>query len=486
MQLKASINQTLNSLPVRRTIQILGCFLGFFVFTKLSKNLNHLISKSLSHSDLSLFYHNISFFDVLLVALFALLLLSKDTVLTEWFNQSSCRFLMGFLVLTRISLFFIPSTHTKVAYPLFLNLVCSSSLFFFFSSAFFSRCFKQAIAILTSLFFSFSLFECFVGIAQYFHRGSLGWRFLGEGRYTGAGISSHNGFRWIFDYFSDPSSLSHELYRSYGTFPHPNVFGGFLAASLIAHFCFYFSPKKYPFKFVKPWMIEASIFIHLFTLFTTFSRSAGLAWSIATCLLFLLLWKRRKELPYFRLFIVIASCLVVNFLLLNTVMFQRVQELSVSGISEGKFNSRINFALIALRMVAAHPLFGVGYKQYINEMFLFGADASTELLPVHNIYLLIASEVGLPAIMLFLLFIGSITKEFFKLEKDLLNYSFFLIFISFLIIGIFDCYPITVNAGRVLFFSIAGLSVCRFKSSQNLEEVHFTSIRTHENNLSTT
>ncbi len=98
--------------------------------------------------------------------------------------------------------------------------------------------------------------------------------------------------------------------------------------------------------------------------------------------------------------------------------------------------------------------------------------------PAHNIYFLIASEIGIVGLLFFLLFImyvisdsiknvSNVSRETF-LSTRKLNYFLLAIFISFLFIGLFDHYFWTLQQGRLIFWFVLGMIL--INSSIILEE----------------
>jgi len=79
--------------------------------------------------------------------------------------------------------------------------------------------------------------------------------------------------------------------------------------------------------------------------------------------------------------------------------------------------------------------------------------------PVHNIYLLIYSEIGIVGIALFILFLALLLYDFyFRLGfKKLYHFSFGLIIVAVLIVGLFDHFLWTIQSGRFLFWLTLGL-----------------------------
>jgi O-antigen ligase len=78
--------------------------------------------------------------------------------------------------------------------------------------------------------------------------------------------------------------------------------------------------------------------------------------------------------------------------------------------------------------------------------------------PVHNIYLLLYSELGILGLITFLSLIGYAFYDFYHSYKfqKLFHYSFILVFVSILLIGLFDHFLWTIQQGRfILWLSIA-------------------------------
>lgn len=90
--------------------------------------------------------------------------------------------------------------------------------------------------------------------------------------------------------------------------------------------------------------------------------------------------------------------------------------------------------------------------------------------PAHNIYFLIASEIGIVGLLFFLLFVMYVISGTMKnisnisnvsretlLDIKRLNYFLLAIFTSFLFIGLFDHYFWTLQQGRLMFWLVLGM-----------------------------
>jgi len=114
-------------------------------------------------------------------------------------------------------------------------------------------------------------------------------------------------------------------------------------------------------------------------------------------------------------------------------------------------------------MISSFPILGVGLSQFPVRLSNFiDINNSWMIQPVHNIYLLIASEVGLLGLGIFLFFIICLIRNSLcKLKINpysLFNFSYIICVLCFLIIGLFDHFLITIQSGQLIFWLILGLS----------------------------
>lgn len=112
-------------------------------------------------------------------------------------------------------------------------------------------------------------------------------------------------------------------------------------------------------------------------------------------------------------------------------------------------------------MIAAHPLFGVGYNNYQLVKDRYDPEGQVTHLwgRVHNIYLLIGSEQGLLALAAFLLFLFSVLRRALRADVNAFHASLIASFCGFLFIGLFDFYPLFMNNMMFIFFSVCALLV---------------------------
>jgi O-antigen ligase len=146
-----------------------------------------------------------------------------------------------------------------------------------------------------------------------------------------------------------------------------------------------------------------------FAVALTFTRSAEVGVCAAVALLFML--------RDFRLVAVLPIVAAIFFALAPTSVQQRF--LSILDSKDPNRLDRIAMLHIGERMIAAHPLTGVGPNMVEREYEAYrGPDAINKINPhLHNNPLQIAAERGLPALAIWLWFIGAATWDVWRRYK---------------------------------------------------------------------
>lgn len=191
-------------------------------------------------------------------------------------------------------------------------------------------------------------------------------------------------------------SETSRLLRAYGTFPHPNVFGGYIAFGIVA--------LAWLSRFMRSRrQLAGALFASVLlgaTFIVTFSRSAWLSLLVA-CLFLIafMLWQRR--IPPRRAIPVMAlglASILSTIIVFHSQVFSRFdpsQRLEVISIEE-----RASQYQMFGEVFATAPLFGVGPSAYT--FILERLDPGYPVWsyqPIHNMYLLILAELGLIGIL---------------------------------------------------------------------------------------
>jgi len=305
---------------------------------------------------------------------------------------------------------------------------------FFFLGLYIAKT-KPALPNIAVVFGLSVLYSSLIAIVQFVLQRSIGgplW-FLGERTFTAQtpGIAQIS--------LCDFSGSCRLLLRAYGTFPHPNVLGGFLAIVLPVLLYFRNSLrhlKNYTFLF------RAAFVVGIIALLVTFSRTAWIVFGLG---IILAISKRRQKVyAGFGIFAIVAVA----------VFF-------VSGVSGNIFESEsvvVRNALntSAIRMWQDAPVFGVGLGNFLVALPHYLVSRQIYFLqPVHNIYLLLLSQIGIVG-SIGVISLGVLTARHILRNKN--NNSIFAIaFLGILLLGLTDHYLLTLQEGQLLTACVAGL-----------------------------
>lgn len=278
--------------------------------------------------------------------------------------------------------------------------------------------------VLKPLFLSLLTFS-FIAFGQFILQRTIGGFFywLGERSFTLAtpGIAKFN-------------FLGQWYMRPYSTFPHPNVMAGFFAVGLVL-----LLGKKY---------FHWSLLFVLLAI--VLSVSHGVWVSLIIVGLFYFLTRRRKEL-FKRLYILIITLTIAVSLILPIVSDNLLGTLEYSE----EVHRRLSLAKVSGLMMAARPFVGVGMNNFIVEL----ANSKNAPLvswwfqPVHNIFLLVFSEVGILGFGLFLIFLSTVVRKGLSREDRTLALAFLLIILT----GFMDHYWLTLQQTQLLGSVVLGL-----------------------------
>jgi O-antigen ligase len=211
----------------------------------------------------------------------------------------------------------------------------------------------------------------------------------------------------IYDFITGPSSrLSSIFYGEQIYHTYPNAMAAFLLMMIPLHL--WLSPslknKKSLFK-IRSLLWASSLLIHLTAFWLTFSRASALALLATAAILFIL--KGLKPLKILLPAVLLSLLLAFFFNTLNPYSLDPIERFQGEEISGAQsVNERFEFWEGALEITKDNPWLGVGpgsfeyiYPEYQNELLVLSDHP-------HNIFLKISSENGIPAALLFLLFLS--------------------------------------------------------------------------------
>ena len=237
--------------------------------------------------------------------------------------------------------------------------------------------------------------------------------------------------------------------RAYGTFPHPNILGGFALILLIGPIAFFMRKEK-PNNLALLLLMPGTALLAL-----TFSRSAWLALSVFGLIL---IWKS----AYFdrRRLAILLAIIAISFISTLFPYRQLVQARTINTTSHSEEFSFIGRAWLsheAIDMIHEHPLTGVGIGSFIIELSKRAGEGYV-IEPVHNIFLLAGAELGIPGLLLVItLSISFIYRLFKAQDPNAILAGATLAGLG--IIGFFDHYFWTLAPGRLMLGLVIGLFV---------------------------
>lgn len=266
------------------------------------------------------------------------------------------------------------------------------------------------------------IYSSLIALGQFVHRGSLGGLlyYLGERDFT---LSTPGIAKIIL--------LNRLHLRPYATFPHPNALAGFFLVSLVLLLGW---TKK------KGTLFWLSLILGILTLLLSFSK---ITWIFAA--LALAFWPGRgvlKNFPRPLVFLILSTFLIFLFLKIP--------------LDPYSFSRRIELTHSSLLMIQKYPFLGVGLGNFLSQLpFFWQAKEGIRFLqPVHNIFLLLATETGLLGLGIFLWFLSQTVTRLLKTKKYFLLYSLFIIFFT----GLFDHYWLTLQQNQLLFTLLLGFA----------------------------
>ncbi|MEW5726120.1 MAG: O-antigen ligase family protein, partial [Thermodesulfobacteriota bacterium] len=243
---------------------------------------------------------------------------------------------------------------------------------------------QKTLFLAIGLFLLGGLFQSGIGLLQ-----------LVAGSDLSLGILGENARRAVFVMRSGAGAVS----RVSGTMGHPNQLAIFLGPLIPVAFALLLVPGWYRGKGILVVILLGTVLGHLLT----YSRGGYL--SLAFAMLITASWclAKRIKRPVASVVIVAATAVVLAVMVLAAVSSVR-QRLFEEDY--GAAYLRLPLSQVALNMIRYHPWLGVGPTNFVavgHSYDLTPMAVTWEFpAPVHNELLLIASETGLPAFILFM------------------------------------------------------------------------------------
>lgn len=248
------------------------------------------------------------------------------------------------------------------------------------------------------------------------------------------------------------------LLRAYGTFPHPNVLAAFLLLAVYSLVYFWHTTPGRRWS----WGYSVILFILLMGLLLTFSRAAWITGGlILGCWLGWMVWRRRARAGE----IIVVAVAVVG--LLTTLFSWVIIPKLFPSWQEPSLQWRRAYLGIGVALLRQHPFIGVGLG---NQTFTaveqrlyqkFGLVRDFQWQPVHNLYLLVATELGFIGLLLLVVFIALTGRVFIRSKIPADGFQLETVgwmWVSLLLLGLFDHFLWTLPVGLLMFWSVALLT----------------------------
>lgn len=315
-----------------------------------------------------------------------------------------------------------------------------------------------------------------IGGAQVALQGSIGLEQLGEfsldAAKSGISVIQAGAVRWL---------------RPYGLLPHPNVYAGVLITGLFAAAAWSLSSQRWQS------VLGTSAFLAgLWMLFLTFSRGAWLGFGAGVVAIVPLVVKRlnlryahkvdltpHPPLRTWRWRAAVKNTLLsllpifLLSVLAGAVFLWLYHPLVLARAGAGLENTemrsiadRIVYTNIAWDAIQNRPITGVGagnFAWYASHYLFYNTDYDLKGDNVHNVLLMVWSELGVVGLGLFVLMVlfGIIAtiQNIRRSNYGLTRIALLGATIAFLVIGLFDHYPVTLIHGQVMWLGLLALGV---------------------------
>ncbi len=205
------------------------------------------------------------------------------------------------------------------------------------------------------------------------------------------------GIQFIFLLASIPLSGGISDLRFSGTFANPNSLAEVYAPSLVILLTLLISGTLRKFRV----LAIAAVFMNFLILLFTLSRGGWLSAFAAICLLLIIMW--REGMLDQRKVLVLAVFVVLFLAIFHQEILSRLH------FGDESAQSRLYLDKMAFQMIKAHPVWGIGVNNFpfvMKRYYFPGLQVNEWLHTVHNQYLLVWSEMGLPGIISFLWLLG--------------------------------------------------------------------------------
>lgn len=318
---------------------------------------------------------------------------------------------------------------------------------------------RYKLSFIITALLAAGVLQAFLGIGQFALQSDLGLLNIEPGALGG----------WIYG-VANFFTASGKYIRAYGTTPHPNVLAVFLLGTItvllrvIAR-----SPERSEGRRgnlgagpgvnlaasdVLQWGI---LFLLIFAFFLTFSRAVITVGSVG--LFAYVLWRfasRRSDILTKLKAANVLLVVLASYALVIGLLWPELKARFQFSRREEAVEFRIASSESAWDIIKKYPLLGVGPGNFIPHIRQFAEDAprfkpADGLQPVHNLYLLVASETGVLGFVAFVAFFAFLAFQFWR-AKPGLRAPLVIFLVTLGLLAGADHYFWTLQQGRLLWW----------------------------------
>lgn len=198
------------------------------------------------------------------------------------------------------------------------------------------------------------------------------------------------------------------LLRVSGTLGHPNAMAMYLDL-LIPWVAFQLVTEN---KIKRKIFLAAALLLGGFAVISSGSRSGWLGMIVGAGLSMTLWYRKQRKNPILAMIsIAVGGAIVFTTLFFTSHTFRA----RLTEDDRGAAEVRIPLMAVAKEMIASNPIKGVGLANYTHEMLLYDRTndfiASNYSMPVHNTFLMLAAEIGIPGAAVFVILLLIFIRE---------------------------------------------------------------------------
>lgn len=332
------------------------------------------------------------------------------------------------------------------------------------------------------ILFSFMLGAALQGVLAF-------WQFLAQDTFASKwlGMAKHSAGDLgvsVIQVTNPISNIDERWLRAYGSLDHPNMLGGLLALALLvaayliiqrvkdmaesmnkdeAHLFIYTFLDRY-----RP-MIYAFLIVITAGLMFSFSRSAWIAFAIGLIIMvFMYVGNFKKMLGVVLPILAVVGILGYQYYYLATARMDVNNNLEYKSLTE-----RVDYLQNTRGILQKKFVLGVGPGNYglAVHKYINAKETSWYYQPVHNVFLLVATEIGIFGFIFFLWLLLSVIifniKKMLEQSEDFFPLLNIILIISLGVLMFFDHWLWSLHFGVMLLWFILGITMKRPMEMEN-------------------